>query len=141
MPCLQNTRSPSTFKAAGFDCQYENCASFNRTPSNPVMSVNQQRVVNFCPRRKCVVNFPITTSEVASSLPRDIYIPQLLGYGVPTTGHFYSPLSDLQICGTPRNGGSRLKCRISKCQISIQSTIVPVISLLVQWLTESRFPY
>ena len=39
-----------------------NCASFNRTPSNPVMSVNQQRVVNFCPRRKCVVNFPITTS-------------------------------------------------------------------------------
>ena len=30
--------------------------------------------------------------------------------------------------------------RISKCRISIQSTIVPVISLLVQWLTESRFP-
>jgi hypothetical protein len=31
--------------------------------------------------------------------------------------------------------------QISKCRISIQSTIVPVISLLVQWLTESRFPY
>jgi hypothetical protein len=35
----------------------------------------------------------------------------------------------------------RISIRISKCRISIQSTIVPVISLLVQWLTESRFPF